>query len=1763
MASGLTQNEKLQLKEQAKAEKLQQIEEAKAERIKQAEQTWLNNHPGLYDGDDFTFSKIKDLDLENYENPNKSTSYTIKTVTQKPQFIYPFTANTLEAKLTGSTTTNYPFMSINNINSNTTPKNFSALTQDRKSKTIIPPRTTDNNIIKSSINNTLTLSPPATIFTAGTVDLSFPNGVNYGFDNDVYVIKKLNDGSILVGGAFGSYDYNGSSYYSPGLINLNANGTPNENFGVLNYGGNGFNGAVYTIDVQSDGKIIVGGNFIIYDIDGTSFTGGFIIRLTNDGYIDLDFYIGNAFDELTKTIKVLSDDKILVGGNFTNFNGTSITGICRLNSNGSIDSSFLVGNFVSNGSGEGIVNTIAIQSDGKILVGGDFESYSGQNYNNIIRLNTDGSIDTSFVVGNGFYLDCFYSWVNDIALQSDGKIIVGGTFGAYNNNPVSWTPCNGNIVRLNSNGSFNSKFEYGFDDSVNKIYVQSDDKIIVGGWMNILYTSFDGLPINIDELIRFNADCTLDYSFYYEELFNSGVYAIELESDGKILVGGDFNESQGDDPRFILNYFGRLNNVIQEYPYVYLGYTDWCTDGPGTYITVGSAVPPVLSIGGPENVYSFDVLSNPSQTKIGLAMPGSTEFIGYPTNVIELVQKNDYGRNNCYDAIRDNSMVANCEDVFEGVPNRYEILVDKKYNLNDIGFYQTVFEKGEIQYFFHSTFKIIDLTEFDNNSILPTEILPYMPYESAEDSVRANGQYVYMDDCVNGNGSAIFTKQFDIVPYGVEKYFSMLDEDSPCKVGVEVLSYFEDDFDVEIFNSLTGGTTPLINSTLTYNNCFECLNKSAFFGVQNVNFYDGGFNGDNVYVTVEQPDGKILVGGYFDEYDGTTVNSFMRLNSDGSLDTTFNVGGSGLNGLVRAIALQPDGKIIVGGDFDTYNDEYAGYIIRLNPDGSIDNSFTYLSEFNNIVRAIVIQNDGKIVVGGGFTSYGDYDCNRIVRLNSDGTPDTTFEINNGFDGQIFVIKLEENRIIPFYNANNPITYDRKYIVGGSFESFNGNNTNLITMINEDGSYSDEFNGGFNQGNRVVTIEKQTDGKLLIGGYFQEYNNNATPYNIVRLNTNYTIDNSFIGLPYTEGGGFNDGWVLSIKELPNGKIMVGSRGEYFGDLSDNNHYTGYLVKLTSEGQLDTTFTFTITDGQVNHVSLLSNGTLLVGGWFESPTSLLLNLFIGEENLPYSFETCEGQTTNIYLPEGYTIKYSGTGSEVNINSIEYSEISTSGLELAVDGNYDDDYWTIEFPTGFNINFLDVNYTSINISSNPYITFGNPNIGDTADDCCFDIPNEIPTSTEQPGVYISFQCPNTPGDFDGELNQLYTGLTDGGNTLVFKYYGTDYCDKIATLIYGFKFYKNNPNYFDLIIEDNTDFFNDDPTGGTSDGVNPTWLATFDSSPLNAYRISAKKPLPIKANINTSDVVCGTIGNVIYTAETTTIGTLGGSMYFDGVNNTMVQVDNSGGQFGFNGGNDFTIEWFQYFTGIAPARPFSIGVYDNPNEMIGMSFEGTVYLWINNNAENTTITNDDLLNNWHHIAITRNFNGGDSTWRVFLDGVQKTSFINNTDTTNTYTLTIGNQLNNDGKFEGYITNFRVNNISAIYTSNFDVPTAPLENGPNIILLMLSTNSAGLITDTTNTQSISQTGVTWSDETPFLSSRNIFYTVTSENTYDDCASCTATTVYNATLLVRDGINAPYINRVTISPENINRIQTYGPIFTESMGGIHGLNVYELLGYSL
>lgn len=358
------------------------------------------------------------------------------------------------------------------------------------------------------------------ISAQSNLDNSFNSSGN-GPDNDVYTSAIQTDGKILIGGIF--KNYNGIS--KSRLARLNEDGSIDPNFNV---GGIGPDSNVHVIIIQPDGKILVGGDF-------TKFNGVSkrrIIRLNSDGTIDPTFNgTGTGANFAIYDIAVQADAKIIIAGVFSSFNGNSRNCIARLNSNGSLDASFFIGNGANN-----TVSKVHLLGDGKIIITGSFTTFNGLTANHIARLTSSGTLDGTYVAATESNSSLFSSMV-----QSDGKLIIGGNFTIINN-----VPKNG-IARLNANGSLDPTFNVGtgLNGAFNTIKIIEKDKIIIGG----SFTSYNNVARK--RLAVLNADGSLDSAFNTGTGPNNRVETISLQSDGKIIIGGLFDSYNGDGKKYL------------------------------------------------------------------------------------------------------------------------------------------------------------------------------------------------------------------------------------------------------------------------------------------------------------------------------------------------------------------------------------------------------------------------------------------------------------------------------------------------------------------------------------------------------------------------------------------------------------------------------------------------------------------------------------------------------------------------------------------------------------------------------------------------------------------------------------------------------------------------------------------------------------------------------------------------------------------------------------------------------------------------------------------------------------------------------------------------------------------------------------------------------------------------------------------------------------------------------------------------------------
>ena len=372
-----------------------------------------------------------------------------------------------------------------------------------------------------------------------------------------------------------------------------------------------------------------------------------------------------------------------------------------------------------------------------------------------------------------------------------------------------------------------------------------------------------------------------------------------------------------------------------------------------------------------------------------------------------------------------------------------------------------------------------------------------------------------------------------------------------------------------------------------------------------------GMNGD-VLALALQPNGQILAGGNFTYVNGVPENSIARLNADGSLDSAGFFGSidgavRGANGAVQAVVCQTDGRVLIGGAF-TSADGIARYrIARLMTDGSLDTSFNPGPAASAPVYALAetfINGAREIYVGGAFNTISGGTSPNLARLNNGGSYDLAFATGTGPNAPVYAIAV--------YPANSP--FAGKLLVGGSFTNINGLTLGHIARMNSDGSVDTSFalNMGANDTVRAIAI--QSDGRIVIGGDFT--NVNAVNLNhIARLNSDGTLDGTFTA---NVGVGAS-GTVQAIAVQADNRIVL------VGQFTQANGVTrNRITRLLPNGAVDPTVNFG--DGANGPIDALviqpADQMLVIGGGFtqydDQPAGHIARIYGGSMTGSGAFE-----------------------------------------------------------------------------------------------------------------------------------------------------------------------------------------------------------------------------------------------------------------------------------------------------------------------------------------------------------------------------------------------------------------------------------------------------------------------------------------------------------------------------------------------------------------
>ncbi len=346
-------------------------------------------------------------------------------------------------------------------------------------------------------------------------------------------------------------------------------------------------------------------------------------------------------------------------------------------------------------------------------------------------------------------------------------------------------------------------------------------------------------------------------------------------------------------------------------------------------------------------------------------------------------------------------------------------------------------------------------------------------------------------------------------------------------------------------------------------------------GALDTTFDPGTGANDTVFAVAQQPDGKVLVGGQFTQFNGAARHRIARLEADGSLSGAYNpsVTGAGFAGVV-SLALQSDGKTVIGGLFSQVNGVAYANIARLKADGSLDPAFnpgTGVTGTDAYLNTVTLQSDGKALIGGVFTRYNGTSRNNIARLTTAGALDTTFNPGSGTRRRSRRHRRAagrrqgvDRRLVHRRERHHP-QRDRPPETNGSLDS----------------AFNSDVNGS------VLAIAVQGNHKILIGGAFTTVNG-VRRNRIARLNADGTLDTTF------DPAAGPSGEVDALALQPDGKIVIGGKFTSVGGVERKR-----IARLKPDGALDASFDpGTGATWTVFAVTLQPDGRVLIGGAFEA-------------------------------------------------------------------------------------------------------------------------------------------------------------------------------------------------------------------------------------------------------------------------------------------------------------------------------------------------------------------------------------------------------------------------------------------------------------------------------------------------------------------------------------------------------------------------------------
>lgn len=921
---------------------------------------------------------------------------------------------------------------------------------------------------------------------------------------------------------------------------------------------------------RGDGRLLV-----------TSNASGQMALLRRDGEADAGFSAPSVYSQ---PVLVLQDGKIL-------------TGKVRLNRDGSIDSTFVPPAFLE--------KILAIRRDGKILAEERYSEYSSSR--RLVRLLADGSVDPTFTSALPLM-----SQVYCAEELPDGRLLIGG----------NGTP----LTRLAENGAIDSSFS-------STIYAagmvcQPDGKILV-------IAPQAGSAANRTNLKRLNADGSTDGTF--SVVTDGYIGNVILQTDGRIVASGSFAKIQGVerkgvarllpggelDTAFRADVNGTVSSVVpdEDGTMVVSGAitgVSGTASGNLVRIRMGEVSSLVEGVGA-DGIRWLRSGNLPEFRSVSVEMlpeeGGAWTFLGQAQRIPGGWAFNGLADGNSATFRMSGDMGAGRIDGYLARAGATPSLVVKHQGLVVSPGTGTV-DSGEIPRGLERTEKVI-ITNAGGRDLVDVEVS--VTGAHAQDFVIA----IAPDEGLSPGSESGLVVKFSPSAVGLRSADLEIRSNDPDMqirtvalrmVGTSVLSptfaspsdvpYTGPSFDPGglMFGTLTLGFAPAKGSVLTVVNNISSDPISGVFldlphggeietihAGQTYRFlasYEGGTGNDFVLRLIEpgvvkpefsadvggtvwavniQPDGKILIGGEFVTVGGVACRRIARLNVDGSLDRSFQ---AGVNHAIEGIAILPDGRILISGGFVEVNGTPQSGIARLLPDGRLDE--TFVGNAGPFVHRVLVLKSGKILIGGNISTVGGTAVKNLARLNEDGSLDPAFSCNvegTGSSGSLgLVYAMVEND-------------DGSVIFGGNFAKVNGSSSASLAKVNSVGQMTPD---SFSVVGGVSSLLVQPDGKLLVGGSFL---NLGGPRRFARVMPNGLSDPAFY-----YGFEAND-TVTSVALQSDGKIIISG---LFTQI--NGRPAGRIARLHANGILDDTFKGGAS-GPIYTAPIGRDGSIYAGGAFQ--------------------------------------------------------------------------------------------------------------------------------------------------------------------------------------------------------------------------------------------------------------------------------------------------------------------------------------------------------------------------------------------------------------------------------------------------------------------------------------------------------------------------------------------------------------------------------------